>query len=173
MSRFIAWLEATNAKDSRLRATLKRSLAFAPGTFAGAFPFVEPFVSEEPLGWRRDAHYLAAGLWAAHWQEGPHGQPLPLGKACAQHQAASKSTSTERRFMALLDSDPDQLAHRLRQMVALLKGYPLDFDGLLKGILYWNDDQRRTQTQWARDFYSSLEHHAPDSPTTPTEETRP
>ncbi len=29
---------------------------------------------------------------------------------------------------------------------------------LLKGLLYWNDDQKRTQNTWARDFYRNLNH---------------
>jgi len=68
------------------------------------------------------------------------------------------STSTERRFITLLDADPDQLPHRLRQMVALLKDYNLDLEALLKGLLYWNNDQKRTQNQWARDFYRRPNH---------------
>jgi CRISPR system Cascade subunit CasB len=46
--------------------------------------------------------------------------------------------------------------------VALLKEDPLDFENLLTGLLYWNDDQRRTHNQWARDFYRNLE--APTAP---------
>jgi CRISPR system Cascade subunit CasB len=99
-----------------------------------------------------------AGLWAAHWREGRQQQPMSLGKACAEYQKASKSTSAERRFITLLDSDRDQLAHRLRQMIALLKEQAIDFSILLKGLLYWNDDQKRTQNAWARDFYRNLKH---------------
>ncbi len=83
---------------------------------------------------------------------------MSLGKACAAHQSASGSTSTERRFITLLDADPDQLPNRLRQMTALLKEQAIDFDALLKGLLYWNDDQKRTQNAWARDFYRTLNH---------------
>lgn len=71
---------------------------------------------------------------------------------------ASGSTSTERRFITLLDSDPDQLPNRLGQMIALLKEQAIDFNDLLKGLLYWNDDQKRTQNAWARDFYRNLNH---------------
>jgi CRISPR system Cascade subunit CasB len=81
---------------------------------------------------------------------------MPLGKAVAAYQMASGSTSTERRFITLLDADRDQLPHRLRQMIALLKEQPIDFDALLAGLLYWNDDQKRTQNTWARDFYRNL-----------------
>ncbi|MHB1515367.1 MAG: type I-E CRISPR-associated protein Cse2/CasB [Acidiferrobacteraceae bacterium] len=153
MSGFIEWLESSNEKDTKVRAVLRRSLAFDPGAFVPAYPYVEPFLKGEDNSWRREMLYLVAGLWAAHWREGRNGTPMPIGKACAAYQAASGSTSTERRFINLLDADRGQLPHRLRQMIALLKEQAIDFDGLLNGLLYWNDDQKRTQNAWARDFY--------------------
>jgi CRISPR system Cascade subunit CasB len=158
MSGFIEWLEKLNKKDTKVRAVLRRSLAFDPGEFPAAFPFVEPFLKNEDNPWRRQMLYLVAGLWAAHWRKDRSGAPIPLGKACAVYQEKSKSTSTERRFITLLDADPDQLPHRLRQMVALLKDQNLDFEALLTGLLCWNNDQKRTQNQWARDYYRNLNH---------------
>lgn len=156
MNEFIEWLEGLNEKDNKVRAVLRRSLSFDPGRYVPAFPYVEPFVKDEGSSWRREVFYLVAGLWAAHWREGRPQKPMSLGKACAEYQKASKSTSTERRFIALLDSDSDQLAHRLRQMIALLKEQAIDFGGLLKRLLHWNDDQKRTQSAWARDFYRNF-----------------
>lgn len=153
MSGFIEWLEKLNETDTKVRAVLRRSLSFAPGRFVPAYPYVEPFIKDEDKPWRRETYYLVAGLWATHWQKGQRGQPMSLGKACAVYQETSGSTSTERRFIALLDSDSEQLPHRLRQMIGLLKEQAIDFDDLLKGLMFWNDDQRRTQNKWARDFY--------------------
>lgn len=158
MSGFIEWLEALNEKDTKVRAVLRRSLSFDPGAYVPAFPYVEAFVGNGDNAWRRETLYLVAGLWAAHWREGLRSQPLSLGEACAKHQLASGSTSTERRFVSLLDADRDQLPYRLRQMIALLKDYTLNFDVLLSGLLYWDDDQKRTQKAWARDFYRNLNH---------------
>jgi len=157
MSGFIERLESLNEKDTKVRAVLRRSLAFDPGSFVQAIPYVEPFVKDEDNSWRRQMLYLVAGLWAAHWREDQRGQPMSLGEACAAYQAASGSMSAERRFIALLDADSDQLPHRLRQMIALLKEQPIDFDSLLNGLLYWNDDQKRTQNAWARDFYRNID----------------
>lgn len=169
MSGFIEWLEDLNAKDTRVRAVLRRSLAFDPGTFAPAYPYVEPFVQDHDNSWRREMLYLVAGLWAAHWREGQRDQSMSLGKSCAACQAASESTSTERRFINLLDADSDQLPHRLRQMIALLKEHPIDFEALLKGLLYWNDDQKRTQNAWARDFYRNANINMKIEPATQEE----
>jgi CRISPR system Cascade subunit CasB len=121
---------------------------------------VEPFLKDENSSSTRKAYYLAAGLWALHWREG-RGSGTSLGHACAKFQADSKSTSTERRFIAVLDAEPDQLPHRLRQMVALLKDYDLEFDGLLKALLHWTSEGRWIQIQWARDFYRHLETDTP------------
>ena len=156
MSGFIEWLEGLNEKDTKVRAVLRRSLAFDPGKFTAAYPYIEPFLKEEENYWRRDVFYLVAGLWASHWRDDRSGLPVTFGKACAEYQGASGSTSTERRFITLLDADSDQLPHRLRQMVALLKEQYIDFDDLLNRLLYWNDDQKRTQNIWARDFYRNL-----------------
>ncbi len=159
MSNFIEWLEARQAEDTRVRAVLKRSLAFDPGTHVPAFPWVEPFLQGPERPWRRTAHHLVAGLWAAHWREGQTQSKLSLGAAAARHQVESGSTSTERRFIAFLDSDEDQLPHRLRQLVALLKDRPLDFEDLLTSLLRWNDDSKRAQNDLARDFYRTLHSH--------------
>jgi len=156
MSKFINWLEDMNRRDAKVRAVLRRSLSFAPGEYVPAFPYVEPFLSDDMTRWQREVYYLVAGLWAAHWREGRSGAPQTMGRACAIHQSVSGSTSTERRFVSLLDADSDQLPHRLRQMVALLSEQPLDFDALLNEVLLWNSYQKRTQYAWARDFYRNL-----------------
>ena len=166
MSGFIGRLEEMNASNTKVRAVLRPSLSFNPGEFPSAFPYIEPFIQDEDASWRRTAYYLVAGLWAAHWQAGQNGTPLPFGKACAIHQVTTGSTSTERRFINLLDADGDQLPHRLRQMIALLKEQCIDFDDLLKRVLNWNDDRKWTQNSWARDFYRTLNHEMDNEPTT-------
>jgi len=169
MSGLIAWLERLNEADSKPRAVLRRSLAFDPGQHIPAFPYVEPFLKGEQEGWRRDMHYLVAGLWAAHWREARAGAALPLAKACALHQLKSGSASTERRFINLLDADREQLPHRLRQMVALLGEQSIDFDALLNDLLRWNSANKSTQNAWARDFYRTLNSTPQNQPDTVTE----
>lgn len=169
MSGFIAWLEEANARDTKVRAVLRRSLAFDPGAHIPAYPYVEPFLKGEVEGWRRQMHYLVAGLWAAHWREGRTAPTVPLARACALHQIKSESASTERRFIHLLDADRDQLPHRLRQMVALLNEQPIDFQALLNDLLHWGSVSKRVQNRWASDFYRSL--NTSDTPEAETETT--
>jgi len=157
MSGFVEWLEKTSEKNSKIKAVLRRSLAFNPGAYIEAYPYIEPFVKGESNSLRREAHYLVAGLWAMNMQKERTGELMTLGRASAAYKNSNKSESTERRFITLLDADQDQLSYRLRQMVALLKDYSIDFEVLLKGILNWNDDRKRTQNAWARDFYQNVE----------------
>ncbi len=160
MSGFIEWLEKISKEDAKVRAILRRSLSFDPGTFVPAYPYVEPFLrNQDESAWRRKVFYLVAGVWAAHWREDRKGPSLRIGQACANHQ--NKSASTENRFIALLDADPDQLPHRLRQMMALLRDRNIDFEDLLTGLIYWNTEQRFVQNRWARDFYGSSIQESP------------
>lgn len=162
MTTFIDWLQSCSERDTRVRAVLRRSLAFDPGIHAPAYPYVERFLPDAASAWRRNTHYLVAALWALHWREDRSGPPLGIGRAVADHarkhhaQLDKGDSSTERRFVALLDADAEQLPHRLRQMVALLKDETLDFETLLRDLLRWNEAHKPAQQQWARDFYRAL-----------------
>ena len=146
---FIEHLQDLKAKKAWVpaRAALRRSLAFDPGSYPPAIPYVESFVRED--GWRRQALYLVAALYAL--KDGDHQEGRTL--ATALREKASKSASIEKRFLALLDADRDQIVFRLRHAVALVQG-GLDFSRLLEDLWWWFDSERRTQARWAREFYS-------------------
>lgn len=167
MSGLITWLEKINDRDNKARAILRRSLAFEPGTHIPAFHYVEPFLQGyEDKGWHRKSHYLVAGLWALNWREDQPDPriklPVAVGRFDLEHRGnlnadeRRKTTSTEMRFINLLDADDEQLPYRLRQMVALLKEQPINFQILLKDLLYWNRDDKSVQTAWGRDFYKTI-----------------
>lgn len=149
--RFLEWLEALKGKKAwrPARAALRRSLAFPPGAYPKAMPYVEPFVREE--GWKREAHYLVAALYAL--KDGAHQEGRTLARAL--REKARKSNSVEKRFQALLDADRDQIAFRLRQAVALVEG-GLDFAQLLADLVKWFDfEGLRVRARWAREFYGT------------------
>jgi CRISPR system Cascade subunit CasB len=155
MSTFIEMLEEMSKKESKVRAVLKRSLAFDPGAYPPAFPYVERRLGEDDGNWKRSVYYLVAGLWAMNWKEG-HGAGQYLPSACsALYFANEKSLSTERRFIGLLDADEEQLPYRIRQMVALLKEYIIDYDALLKDLISWNHPDKFVQIKWAKVFYKT------------------
>ncbi|MDW8358924.1 type I-E CRISPR-associated protein Cse2/CasB [Thermus sp.] len=155
---FVDFLE--NLKERRAwtpaRAALRRSLAFSPGAYPPAMPYVEPFLSSLGDGkeWLREAHYLVAALYAL--KDGEHREGRTLARALWETVRERDSASVERRFLALLDADRDQIAFRLRQVVGLAEG-GLDFARLLDDLRYWFDPQRRVQARWAREFYGAKE----------------
>ena len=62
MSEFIERLEGLNEKHTKMRAVLRRSLAFDPGQYIPAYPYVEPYLKGENNSWRREMRYLTTGL---------------------------------------------------------------------------------------------------------------
>ena len=56
--------------------------------------------------------------------------------------------------------------HEPAEGLAVLKDQPIDFEALLKGLLCWKDDEKRTQNAWARDFYRSIDTETEGQPAT-------
>lgn len=163
MERMHRFVDSLGKLDRKARAELRRSLAFEPATYPPAYPYVEPFVARDD---ERRWFYLLAGLYALHGQgslppsgvaEGrSEGQGPTLGSAAAElYVKRGRSPSIEQRFVVLLDADSEQLPHRLRQMVTLLRTeqVSLDWRQLLKDLLYWNHERRFVQQRWAKGFY--------------------
>ena len=146
--RFLGWLERMKAQKAwtPARAALRRSLAFPLGAYPKAMPYVEPLVDGE--GWRREAYYLVAALYAL--KDGAHQEGRTLAQA--MREKTRDSGNVEKRFLALLDADRDQIAFRLRQAVGLVEG-GLDFARLLDDLIGWFSPERRVQARWAREFY--------------------
>ncbi|WNL38603.1 type I-E CRISPR-associated protein Cse2/CasB [Halomonas sp. PAMB 3232] len=143
-------------------AVLRRSLAFAPGGFPASFPIVEPFMAPD---WslrdtRRQARYLVAGIAALNPKIS---ERQSLATALGKIALESKSDGIEKRFIALLGADADNLADHLRQTVSLMASADMPFslirllDDLSTWLNPWVDpawvDQVRQR--WARDFYQS------------------
>lgn len=135
-------------------ATLRRSLAFEPGTYVPAFPFVEPFANTD--GWPRTVYYLVAGLFALH-PDDISGDSL--GRTIAALYRRRESQSIESRFIVLLDADPEQLPQRMRQTITLVKdhGLPVNWTQLIDDLMGWSHESRHVQRNWARDFYRGIE----------------
>lgn len=133
-------------------ANLRRSLSFAPGTWPKAFQYVES-VPKLGEGWRREVAYLVAGLFALAQGEPGSGN---LGESMKRFARTTDSKSVEQRFIALLEADRDELPHRLRQIVTLLKsgGVGIHWDRLYSDLRQWNHPDKYIQQAWARSFYA-------------------
>lgn len=161
---FITYLIRLHEHDRRALAVLRRSLSFPPGTYPPAYPYVERFVGtdrheSDPF---RLALYVVAGLFALH----PNNVPRRLAASLGELMFRRGSDSIEKRFIALLGADSDNLEQYLRQIVTLLAADDsgLDYVALLNDLPYWlntNASERRDQIRqrWARDFYGALIAH--------------
>ncbi|MCS6803444.1 MAG: type I-E CRISPR-associated protein Cse2/CasB, partial [Dehalococcoidia bacterium] len=67
--------------------------------------------------------------------------------------------AVERRFIALLMTEREELGDQLRHALSLLKsaGYGIDWRKLLRDIEAWSHPERLVQRRWARHFWRSLE----------------
>ncbi len=160
---FVQHLQRLHEQDRGALATLRHSLAFAPGGYPKAFPYVERFVGKD---WhehdaRRLARYALAGLFAAH----PVRHPRSLAAALGHLVRDKQRPSLELRFIALLEADADGVMNHLRQAMSLLAadGVGLDHAGLLHDLGIALDERAapeardRLKRRWARDFYRALQ----------------
>ncbi|SDU19406.1 type I-E CRISPR-associated protein Cse2/CasB [Geopseudomonas guangdongensis] len=163
---FVAHLIQLRGRNSGALAELRRSLSFAPGAHVKAFPYVERFVARDshPQDAQRLALYLVAGLFALHPQPAPRTLAAAFGELMRQRD----SDSIEKRFIALLGADAENLADYLRHVISLLAAddIGLDYASLLDDLRFWlnprldPDARDRIRQRWARDFYRALAHDA-------------
>lgn len=164
---FVAYLQSLTARDRGALAVLRRSLGFAPGAYPPAYPSVERFAAQggakDSL---RQALYVTAGLFALHPQ---HTQGRGIADAFGQLMQRRDRPSIEKRFIALLSAEAENLPDHLRQVVALLAadGIGFDYGALLNDIEPWLhprafDTRDRVRQRWARAFYRAT---LPQTPT--------
>lgn len=141
-----------NTNDRAALATLRRSLSFPPGSWPAAFPYVEA-IPQLGEGWRREVAYLVAGLYALARITPGDGN---FGHAVRKLQGTTDSKSVEQRFIAILEADRDELPHRLRQMITLIRagGFAPEWNQFYTDLLQWNHPDKYIQQRWARSFYA-------------------
>jgi CRISPR system Cascade subunit CasB len=174
---FICYLQALKAQERRdVLATLRQSLAFEPGTYPKAFPYIERFVSLDAH--ERDSYRLAlyavAGLFARHPE---HVENKSFAAAFGELMRRRESGSIEQRFIALLDADAENIVDYLRQSVSLLAsdGIGCNYVHLLDDLSDWmnpfkTEKRDRLRQRWARDFYRATQTaEVSTSPKTATE----
>lgn len=170
---FFSALEKRSESDTSVRATLRRSLMFEPGTDARTFPLIEKLI-EKWIGQRDESKrrtvYLVAGLWAQGSRQEKdksmsqkQGKPVLFPEAMRRVCDKEKSDSIEKRFTALLDADADELRWRLRSAVTLVASQRivLDWPSLLNDMLMWHYSNRPVQIRWARSFWKQPPEVAP------------
>lgn len=158
--KFVNYLQGLKKAQNRgALAALRHSLAFAPGVYPPAYPYVERFVPLDSHAQDsfRLALYIVAGLYAFHPEQRDQSFASSLGEVL--HRRGS--SSLERRFVSLLGADPENLADYLRHSASLLaaEGIGCDYAALIDDVSTWlnsfNESDRRDliRQRWARDFY--------------------
>jgi CRISPR system Cascade subunit CasB len=151
----VDYLRVLANRDPGAVAALRRSLAFAPGAYAPAFPALERLVGSLPEK-ERERAYLVSGLWARYGKREVDGLK---SLATLMRKLAAGSDSVATRFTVLLDADVDELPHRLRQAISLAHGAGLELDwaALYDDLRWWEHPDKTVQQRWARQFYASSE----------------
>lgn len=158
---FVEYLERLYEKEERAAlAALRRGLGKRPGEEMSVYRYVG--WSLDKLSKRQeDAYYLIATLFglypSASWRSGDGDQKKTnLGASLRRLKEQMGGDGAERRFVALLNADREDLGEHLRQIISLLKSKdaPIDWAQLLEAVEFWDaDDERRRQRQWAKTFW--------------------
>lgn len=199
---FIKQLRELAEQENRAAlAALRRGLGRPPGLAPETYPYVVPYLADKPRPREEAAYFLTAMLFAL-WHQGkqatpnqttpnettpssvqPSPTPPDFGASLAElrarqaherGQAVEAGDSLERRFVALLSSEWNDLPYQLRQLVNLLRTreVPIDWEQLLRDLQRWDDPNRQVQRHWARSFWRAAatdESEGADAPTTERE----
>lgn len=119
---------------------------------------------------------LIASLFAQHPTAGGSGSFGEAFRELARIRPApdgGPDPSVEKRFVALLNSNREELGDRLRHAVSLLKtnNIAIDWRCLLHDALRWDSSRRWVQVNWSRDFWGS--RRKPESEAGEDPEVRP
>jgi CRISPR system Cascade subunit CasB len=173
---FIAYLEGFVSRgagrDRAALANLRRGLGKEPGEAPEMFPYLVPWTGD--LGGRgQEAFYAVASLFARHpaqWPEPEDEQRrdrwrrnfgASMRRVALSEAETVRDTSTERRFVALLNGERRDIPERLRHAISLCaaKDVPVNWQSLLGDLLHWEGDRHRVQRDWARAFWQDSEGH--------------
>lgn len=145
-------------EDRAALANLRRGLGRPRSMAPEMYRYLVPLIPEGIGGWREQSHYLIAALYALHPKNTTEGNMGSHFNRAVAQAGESGSEAIERRFVALLDAHPDDLAFFLRQAVSYLKSkeeIPINWQQLFYDVLAWNHEERRGEVQrrWANDFW--------------------
>ncbi|CAM5788165.1 CRISPR-associated protein Cse2 [Castellaniella caeni] len=154
----------TPPRHAGAMAALRHSLAFDPGTYLKAFPYVEPFFAGESAcsNVHRKAYYVVAGLYALHPVQSDQPFATSLARlALSRARKGGSAEGVETRLMALLGAQAENIPQYLRQLMALLasEGEGCDYVALLDDLCLWmnpaapSERLDHVRQKWARQFY--------------------
>lgn len=169
---FVGHLQRLNTRQNRgALAALRRGLGKRLGEEGDSLRIFYRYLPQGVERQAEDSYYLIASIFALYPDTPSYPENTPayqrnLGASFAgleKNQGQGNSdpnatSSTERRFVALLNSNSEDLHTPLRQAVGLLKSkaVAIDWAVLLGDLQWWDSDSRRVQRQWARAFWGRI-----------------
>ena len=98
----------------------------------------------------------------------PYGAPFLASLRRLADQSGDDANGMERRVVALLNAEFDQLPTVLRHAVSLLRGseIPVDWEQLIRDLNQWDETDRSVQKRWARAWWTAPTREQLISPTT-------
>ena len=147
--------ELRDRGDRAALAILRRGLGLeSPELNFAAARYVVGNLPEGLSPWEVRNAYAVASLFALHPQAGGVGN---LGATI--RLVRDPSESLEKRFMAMVDSESEDLLPHLRQLIGILKSndIPVDWLRLFKDLSYWGHQDRFVQRDWVSAFYTRKE----------------
>jgi CRISPR system Cascade subunit CasB len=155
---FIAFLTKLGTDENRAAlATFRKGLGKESGSSMDMYRYLGPFLYEKITPWEEKSIFLTASLFALNPEHGGTGN---MGSVFKRISLSTGSESIEKRFVALLESHPDDLADRLRHAVALSKskGVPIDWNNLYQDIRHWSNPSGFVQKNWARAYWGYVKN---------------
>ena len=151
-------------KDRARLASLRRGLGQQPGTVLEASRVIEHILDEDDPPWVADTLYVIAPLFAFHSASHKGDRRKDMGDhfRALFDRDEEPPPNVERRFLALLSSEPDDLPDTLRQAVSLLKSKEIsvNWHRLFDDVQKWLDrrpegDEKRksVRLRWSRNFW--------------------
>jgi CRISPR type I-E-associated protein CasB/Cse2 len=146
-------------------AALRRALGTTPGSQAEAVRIVYRLLPTNVAPWRERDRWLVAGLFALHPRalaapaEGHYGPNLADSLRKLAHMESVSPERVERRLLALLNAEREDLDDHLRHAIAQLRAHEIgvDYVQLLRDLHGWGAEQRWVQRRWARAFWGQIE----------------
>ena len=154
--RFIGYLKSLEKppKNRAALAHLRRGLGKPPKSAMEMFPYLGQFLSHETKQNYENAVFIVAALFAYY----PGAQSNVGNLGASLRKMKDDSDSIEKRFVALLNAEAEDLPYYLRQIIGLLKSKEIavNWGRLFKDVQNWNSDKRFVQQKWAEQFWGNF-----------------
>ena len=153
-SRFIGYLKGLEKRQDRAAlAHLRRGLGKPPKTAMEMFPYLGRFLSHDAKPNYENTVFIVAALFAYY----PDAKNTSGNLGASLRELKENSDSIEKRFVALLNAEAEDLPYYLRQIIGLLKSnaVAVNWERLFKDVQNWNSDKRFVQQKWAEQFWGN------------------